>query len=109
MSGNCRVWTIPPERMKAKESHSIPLSARCLEILAAAKEISCGREFVFPGRSVNKPLSNMAFNMVTRPELNKMAYNDGKFQYGLDFSLNDCMGKYRCESHLRQLPQWDSA
>jgi len=61
-----KVWTIPWERMKAKEAHSIPLSTRCVEILAVAKEISCGSEYVFPGRSQNKPLSNMALSMVLR-------------------------------------------
>jgi integrase len=65
-------WTIPPGRMKAKEAHSIPLSARCVEILAAAKEISCGSEYIFPGRSPEKPLSNMALNMVLR----RMARSD---------------------------------
>jgi integrase len=61
-----RTWTIPPERMKAKKEHRVPLSARCIDILNAAKEISAGSEYVFPGRSANKPLSNMSFLMALR-------------------------------------------
>jgi integrase len=58
-------WTVPAERMKAKVEHRVPLSRRCLEILAAAKEIS-GRGYVFPGRSEQRSLSNMCFEMALR-------------------------------------------
>ncbi len=61
-----KAWTIPAERMKMKVEHRVPLSARCLEILKAAKEFSMGSEFIFPGRSVKKPLSTMAFLMALR-------------------------------------------
>jgi len=46
------------------------LSPRCLEILAKAKEISDGGPYVFQGRSRNRPLSNMSFDMVLRRHLN---------------------------------------
>ncbi|RVG27162.1 site-specific integrase [Sinorhizobium meliloti] len=55
------LWTIPAERMKAKREHRIPLCERCLEILGNAKELSTGSRFVFPGRSLKKPQSNMVF------------------------------------------------
>jgi integrase len=54
-------WIVPAERMKMKREHRVPLSARCIEILQAAKEVGCGSEYIFPGRSANRPLSNMAF------------------------------------------------
>jgi integrase len=63
---DAKTWTIPKDRMKAKEEHAIPLSPRCMEILAAAKEIACGSSYVFPGRSLDRPLSNMALAMVLR-------------------------------------------
>jgi len=63
---NGNVWTVPAERMKAKEKHSVPLSPRCLEILKAAKELSAGGDYIFPGRSPQRPLSNMAFEMALR-------------------------------------------
>jgi integrase len=39
--------------------HRVPLTARCIEILESAKELSNGGPYVFPGRSPKKPLSNM--------------------------------------------------
>jgi integrase len=55
------LWSIPPHRMKAKREHRVPLSRRCVEILTIAKDLSSGSEFVFPGRSLGKPQSNMVF------------------------------------------------
>jgi len=54
-----RVWTVPADRMKAKREHRVPLSKQAMTILA---ELAQQRqsEFVFPGRNVKKPLSNMA-------------------------------------------------
>jgi integrase len=59
-------WTVPAERMKGKVEHQVPLTGRCLEILQAAKEINKGSEYIFPGRSLQKPLSTMAFEMALR-------------------------------------------
>ena len=41
-------WTVPAGRMKAKRDHRVPLSARALEILHAARELSGGSGLVFP-------------------------------------------------------------
>ncbi|MBX9459497.1 MAG: integrase arm-type DNA-binding domain-containing protein [Rhizobium sp.] len=60
------LWTIPEERMKAGRPHRVPLSARCMEILRLAKELSAGSHLVFPGRSVDKPQSNMVFLKMIR-------------------------------------------
>ncbi len=60
------VWTIPAERMKARREHRVPLAPRAVEVLARAKELSCGSEFVFPSRSARKPLSNMVFLQALR-------------------------------------------
>jgi integrase len=61
-----KVWIVPAERMKAKVEHRVPLSVRCILILKTAKEMSFGGEYVFPGRTNSKPLSNMAFLMALR-------------------------------------------
>jgi len=52
-------WDIPPERMKMKTPHIVPLSKQALEVLEKLRAISFGRELVFPG-DVNpqKPMSN---------------------------------------------------
>jgi len=64
-----KVWTVPAERMKAGRQHRVPLSARAVAILNAMKarenEVSSS-QFVFPGRNVDQPLSNMAFLMLLR-------------------------------------------
>jgi integrase len=43
-----KVWVIPPERMKQKRQHRVPLSERCMAILALQREYRQG-EFVFTG------------------------------------------------------------
>jgi integrase len=59
------LWIVPATRMKMKVEHKVPLSPRCVEILAMAKEFNDG-EIVFPGRLAGQPLSNMAFLMSLR-------------------------------------------
>jgi len=56
-----KIWTRPAEHMKAKVEHKVPLSPRCIEILQAAKKITDGGDFIFPGQITHKGLSNMAF------------------------------------------------
>lgn len=53
------LWMIPPERMKAKLQHRVPLSARAIEILRHVAQARQG-DIVFPGAKAGKPLSNMA-------------------------------------------------
>jgi integrase len=60
------VWTVPADRMKAGKPHAVPLPARAVEILKRTVEIRGDSEYVFPGRSKSKPLSNMAFLMALR-------------------------------------------
>ncbi|MGG3810890.1 integrase arm-type DNA-binding domain-containing protein [Methylorubrum rhodesianum] len=61
-----RLWTVPAARMKAKREHRVPLSERSLTILKRARELAADSSFVFPGRSGEKPLSNMVFLMLLR-------------------------------------------
>jgi len=60
------VWTIPGERMKSGRDHRIPLSTRVVEIFTAARALAGKSPYVFPGRSKQKPLSNMVFLMTLR-------------------------------------------
>jgi len=57
------VWTIPASRMKAAKEHRVPLSSAARQLLL---DIGAGDSFVFAGRSGDKPLSNMAMDMVLR-------------------------------------------
>lgn len=61
-----KLWSIPASRMKAGREHRVPLSSRCEEILARAKLLSSNSPFIFPGRSMGKPMSNMVFAMILR-------------------------------------------
>lgn len=61
-----RTWTVPAERMKAKEEHRVPLSSRCMQILEGARQVGFDTKYIFPGRSLNHPLSTMAFEMCLR-------------------------------------------
>jgi integrase len=55
------LWVIPAERMKATREHRVPLAPRSVAILNEAKVLAAESELVFPGRSIDKPLSNMVF------------------------------------------------
>jgi integrase len=52
-------WRIPPERMKMKTPHIVPLSPQAVEVLRVLQTLSGGRELLFPGeRDHSKPMSN---------------------------------------------------
>jgi integrase len=55
------IWTMPAARTKTRREHRVPLPPRAVEIIKRARELSAGSDFLFPGRSVRKPLSNMVF------------------------------------------------
>lgn len=68
-----KLWTVPPDRMKAGKEHRVPLSARAAAILEQMKPLGQLRDeqneadgFVFPGGKPGQPLSNMAFLMLLR-------------------------------------------
>ena len=59
------IWTVPPERMKAKKEHMVPLSVRALEILRGMGELKPG-VFVFPGGVPGNALSDAAMNTLIK-------------------------------------------
>lgn len=58
-------WIIPPERMKARREHRVPLSAAALDILRDVPRLE-GESFIFPGARAGRPLSPMALIMSMR-------------------------------------------
>ena len=58
-----KVWIIPGSRMKASKDHRVPLCARAIEIIESLKH---NQEFLFPGATLNRPLSNMAMLEMVR-------------------------------------------
>lgn len=53
-----KVWTVPPERMKAGREHRVPLTDRAIEILQPLYEARTS-PIVFPGIRKDAPMSNM--------------------------------------------------
>jgi integrase len=80
-------WTVPANRMKAGREHRVPVSPRAVAILRQLKELKTG-EFVFPGQTHNKPLSNMAMEMVLR----RMKVEDATV-HGFRSSFRDWAGR----------------
>jgi integrase len=60
-----KIWTVPAQRMKPGREHRVPLSPRAVAILRQLDKLKTG-DFVFAGQTRNKPLSNMAMEMVLR-------------------------------------------
>lgn len=60
------IWTIPAERMKAKQAHRIPLSKRAVEILK--DQIGIHKELVFPSPRDQVELSDMVLTTFLRRE-----------------------------------------
>lgn len=60
-----KIWIVPPARMKAGREHRVPLSARAFAIVEGLAKEHQG-DFLFQGQRHNKPLSNMAMDMVLR-------------------------------------------
>jgi integrase len=60
------IWTVPATRMKAQREHRVPLSPQALRILSECRLLWPKSEVVFPGRSADGTLSNMALLMLMR-------------------------------------------
>jgi integrase len=60
-----KIWTIPPERMKAGKEHRVPLSDRALKVLNGLRALASPAEpLVFPGGRARRPLSQMAMRRI---------------------------------------------
>src|SRR5260370_22339553 len=60
-----KIWTVPANRMTAGREYRVPLSSRATAILRHLETMKSG-DFVFPGQTRGKPLSNMAMEMMLR-------------------------------------------
>lgn len=52
-----KIWIVPPDRMKARKEHRVPLSDRAVQIIESLKH---NQKFLFPGAETDCPLSNIA-------------------------------------------------
>lgn len=52
-------WNLPPERMKMKDPHIVPLATQAIEVLEMLRTLTGASEWLFSGdRSAAKPMSN---------------------------------------------------
>jgi len=52
-------WNLPPERMKMKDPHIVPLATQAIEVLEMLRTLTGSSEWLFPGdRSAAQPMSN---------------------------------------------------
>ncbi|MBF0184361.1 MAG: tyrosine-type recombinase/integrase [Magnetococcales bacterium] len=60
-------WTIPPEKMKMRERHIVPLSVQAIAVLEELRPLTGSGRYVFPGeRSADRPMSENTVNAALR-------------------------------------------
>ena len=91
------IWTIPPERMKKRREHRIPLTAQALSLLEVMKPISAHREFVFPSdRAPLKPSNSQTANMAIK----RMGFAGRLVSHGLRSVASTTLNEQGFESDL---------
>jgi integrase len=57
-----KLWRIPPERMKMKSQHMVPLVCQTIVVLRALEGVGTGEQLLFPSEGANheQPMSNNA-------------------------------------------------
>ncbi|MDR2198043.1 MAG: tyrosine-type recombinase/integrase [Deltaproteobacteria bacterium] len=54
-----KLWRIPPEKMKLRSPHLVPLSDQVVKLLEGLKKYTGDGRFLFPGRAKDKPISDV--------------------------------------------------
>jgi len=97
-----KLWTIPAERMKKnKLEFLVPLSRQSMAVLVELRQLNKG-QFVFPGRSNEKPMSNntMLFALYRLGYKGKMSGHGAR---SVASTVLNEQGKYRHDVIERQL------
>ena len=94
------LWVIPADRMKAKAEHRVPLNAAALalvkQLIADQEELGAMSEYLFADGSGQKPISNMAMNMLLR-RMGQRTYT----VHGFRSTFRDWAGE--CTDHPREV------
>lgn len=53
-------WNIPAHKMKMKQPHLVPLSKQAIEVLKEINKLTGNGQYVFPGRTSSRPMSDNA-------------------------------------------------
>lgn len=92
-----RIWTIPPERMKKRRPHTIPLSEQALALLEALKPHSGHREYVFPAdRNPRTHANSQTANMA----LKRMGFQDRLVSHGMRSMASTILNEHGWDPEL---------
>ncbi|MCO1620141.1 integrase domain-containing protein [Pseudomonas putida] len=92
-----RVWTIPPERMKKRRPHSIPLSDQAMALLEILKSHSGHREYVFPAdRNPRTHANSQTANMA----LKRMGFQDRLVSHGMRSMASTILNEHGWDPEL---------
>jgi integrase len=74
------LWNIPPDRMKNKKPHTVPLTPQSLALIEVMRPIAWNSEFVFPSdRSLKNHINKSTANMAIK----RMGYHGLLVSHGL--------------------------
>ncbi|MBN8842561.1 MAG: tyrosine-type recombinase/integrase [Sphingomonadales bacterium] len=102
------IWTVPPERMKMRRPHAVPLSRQVLGFLEELRELTGPDGFVFPAFHTSKrPMSENTINQAFR----RMGYATGEVTaHGLRTTASSLLnesGKWSPDAIERSLAHAD--
>jgi len=92
-----RIWTIPPERMKKRRAHTIPLTEQALALLETLKPHSGHREYVFPAdRNPRTHANSQTANMA----LKRMGFQDRLVSHGMRSMASTILNEHGWDPEL---------
>ncbi|MFK5734852.1 tyrosine-type recombinase/integrase [Pseudomonas urmiensis] len=92
-----RIWTIPPERMKKRRPHTIPLTEQALALLETLKHHSGHREYVFPAdRNPRTHANSQTANMA----LKRMGFQDRLVSHGMRSMASTILNEHGWDPEL---------
>ncbi|AZE46533.1 Integrase [Pseudomonas chlororaphis] len=92
-----RIWTIPPERMKKRRPHTIPLTEHALSLLETLKPLSSHREYVFPSdRNPRTHANSQTANMA----LKRMGFQDRLVSHGMRSMASTILNEHGWDPEL---------
>lgn len=77
-----KIWRIAQVDMKANRVHRVPLSDSAIALLKSLPRFE-GTDYVFPGRDIGKPLSDMTMGMLMR----RMGFRDADGRFAVPHGL----------------------
>ncbi len=91
------IWTIPPERMKKRRPHTIPLTEQALALLETLKPHSGHREYVFPSdRNPRAHANSQTANMA----LKRMGFQDRLVSHGVRSMASTILNEHGWDPEL---------